>query len=88
MLVEDLPVRDTRQSGIDGVSMEAGLVVQGSRRISFREFEGALELLAADKGVPAEQVRQKVAQSSGPLCNATQATHVRLHDDKSTYTGT
>ena len=55
--------------------------------MSFREFEQALELLAADKGVAADEVRQKVAQSSGPLCNATQAAHVRLHDDKSTYTG-
>ena len=61
--------------------------MQGSRRLSFKEFENALELLATDKGVPGESLRQKVADSSGPMCNATQASAVRLHDDKSTYTG-
>ena len=55
--------------------------------MSFKEFENALELLASDKGVPGESLRQKVADSSGPMCNATQASAVRLHDDKSTYTG-
>ncbi len=55
--------------------------------MSFKEFENALELLAADKGVPGEELRQKVAASSGPMCNATQAASVRLHDDRSTYTG-
>lgn len=55
--------------------------------MSFKEFENALELLATAKGVAGEDIRQKVAASSGPACNATQAAAVRLHDDKSTYTG-
>ena len=55
--------------------------------MTFQEFENAIELLAADKGVPGEALRQKIAASSGPLSNATQAAAVRLHDDKSTYTG-
>jgi hypothetical protein len=55
--------------------------------MSFKEFENALELLASNKGVPGEELRQKVAASAGPMCNATQATAVRLHDDRSTYTG-
>ena len=63
------------------------LNVQGARRMSFKEFENALELLASNKGVSGEQLRQQVAASAGPLCNATQAAAVRLHDDKSTYTG-
>ena len=60
---------------------------QGSRKMSFKEFENALELLAADKGVSGEDLREKIAASSGPMCNATQAASVRLHDDRSTYTG-
>ncbi|KAL3156386.1 hypothetical protein ABBQ38_000700 [Trebouxia sp. C0009 RCD-2024] len=60
---------------------------KGARRMSFKEFENALELLASCKGVPGEELRQQVAASAGPLCNATQAAAVRLHDDKSTYTG-
>lgn len=63
------------------------LSLQGARRMSFKEFENALELLASNKGVSGEQLRQQVAASAGPLCNATQAAAVRLHDDKSTYTG-
>ncbi len=55
--------------------------------MSFKEFQNALELLASNKGVPGEELRQKVAASAGPMCNATQATAVRLHDDRSTYTG-
>ncbi|KAL3132079.1 hypothetical protein ABBQ32_008689 [Trebouxia sp. C0010 RCD-2024] len=60
---------------------------KGARRMSFKEFENALELLAAGKGVSGQELRQQVAASAGPLCNATQAAAVRLHDDKSTYTG-
>lgn len=60
---------------------------KGARKMSFNEFENALELLAGSKGVPGEELRQKVAASAGPMCNATQATAVRLHDDRSTYTG-
>ena len=55
--------------------------------MSFKDFENALELLAADKGVSGDELRQKVAASAGPMCNATQAAAVRLHDDRSTYTG-
>lgn len=62
-------------------------LLQGARRMSYKEFENALELLASDKGVSGEGLRQQVAASAGPLCNATQAAAVRLHDDKSTYTG-
>ncbi|DBA71896.1 TPA: hypothetical protein ACH3X2_010942 [Trebouxia sp. C0005] len=60
---------------------------KGARKMTFKEFENALELLASSKGVSGEELRQKVAASAGPMCNATQATAVRLHDDRSTYTG-
>ena len=67
--------------------MKPAAFLQGARRMSFKEFDNALELLASDKGVSGEELRQTVAASAGPLCNATQAAAVRLHDDKSTYTG-
>ena len=63
------------------------LQVQGTRKMSFKDFENALEMLASDKGVPGEELRRKVTASGGPMCNATQAAAVRLHDDRSTYTG-
>lgn len=55
--------------------------------MSFKDFENALEMLASDKGVPGEELRRQVTASGGPMCNATQAAAVRLHDDRSTYTG-
>lgn len=62
-------------------------IVQGARKIEFCHFKRALELIAEDKKVPVEQVHHKLLRSGGPRRNATQADFVRLHDDKSTFTG-
>ena len=62
--------------------------MQGARKIAFREFEKALGLLAAEKGVSVDAVQAAVVASGGPQRNSTTpAANVRLHDDKSTYTG-
>eukprot|EP00891_Asterochloris_glomerata_P003875 jgi/Astpho2/3875/Aster-04386 len=63
---------------------ECGL---GERKIAFKQFETALRLLAEDKGVPLEAIRDTVATSAGPVRNATQAGTCRLHDEKSLWTG-
>jgi hypothetical protein len=64
-----------------------GSAVQGARKIEFCHFKRALELIAEDKKVPVEQVHNQLIRSGGPRRNATQADFVRLHDDKSTFTG-
>ena len=63
------------------------MLVQGERKIAFKQFETALRLLAEDKGVPLEAIRDTVAASAGPVRNATQAGTCRLHDEKSLWTG-
>lgn len=59
---------------------------QGARRISFPQFVGALSALAAFKGKPLGDIVCSMHGLEPELVKATN--YVRLHDDKSTYTGT
>merc|ERR1712151_83486 len=63
------------------------VVPKGQRRISPEEFIEALELIAEKRGVDPGEVCDTVAASRGPVLRATAADIVRLHDDKTTYTG-
>merc|ERR1712032_1062501 len=60
---------------------------RGQRRISLSVVFDALKLIAEKKGVPSHSVRKAVAECCGPILHATATGAVRLHDDKSTYTG-
>lgn len=60
---------------------------KGHRRITLEEFKEALNLVAAKKGITADQVFDMVSRSGGPTSSGTVADAVRFHDDKSTYTG-
>lgn len=63
-------------------------VAQGARKIGFAGFQRAVELLAEERRCDVEAVRRAVVLSGGPHTN-THVTpdYVRLHDDKSTYSG-
>ena len=64
------------------------LDVQGARKIDFAAFQKALPLLAAEKGCRAEDVRRSIVLSEGPRRNSSVTPDfVRLHDDKTTFTG-
>eukprot|EP00775_Hariotina_reticulata_P004265 gene4265-4517_t len=60
---------------------------KGARKITFDQFLTALAVLAEKKGVPFEAAVLKVLDANGPIAHATKAEAVRLHDDKSSYTG-
>ena len=76
--------RDTAQSAALSGSWNA----QGARKIDFGAFESALPLLAEQKGVSAEEVRRCIVLSEGPRRNnSVTPDFVRLHDDKTTFTG-
>jgi len=65
------------------------MLVQGARKLSFKEFEKALQAIAEEKKVSLEAVQRQICVSGGPQRSHTTPTnHVRLHDDKSSYTGT
>ena len=58
------------------------------RRIGFREFEAALQLVAAAKRVDVGAVAAAVVATGGPRASrATAPDAVRWHDDKAAYTG-
>lgn len=60
---------------------------KGGRRLTFAQFLTALSLVADKKGSTLEHVATMVLATGGPVAHATKAESVRLHDDKSTYTG-
>lgn len=63
-------------------------VLQGARKIDFAAFERALPLLAKEKGIAPEEVRRAIVLSGGPSRNTSVTPDfVRLHDDKTTFTG-
>ncbi len=55
--------------------------------LTLEQFEKTLELAAVKKGVTKEDLIQKIIATGGPKFAGTKADNVRLHDDKSTYTG-
>ena len=62
--------------------------MQGARKIDFAAFQKALPLLAEEKGARAEDVRRAIVLSEGPRRNSSVTPDfVRLHDDKTTFTG-
>eukprot|EP00884_Botryococcus_braunii_P021327 jgi/Botrbrau1/7879/Bobra.9_2s0053.2 len=60
---------------------------KGARKIHYIQFKHALRLIADEKKVPLEHVEALLVKAGGPRRNATSADFVRLHDDKSTFTG-
>ena len=58
------------------------------RKIGFEEFLVALEYLSQKKGKSTEELAYFiVGVCKGPVMKATKTDNVRLHDDRSTYTG-
>ena len=58
------------------------------RKIGFKEFVEAIAHMADKKNVPKEELAYFIATSNhGPILKATKVEQVRLHDDKTTYTG-
>jgi hypothetical protein len=57
------------------------------RRITYAEFNKALQYIAEKKGVSVDEVKEHVTSSSGPTFTGTKAEANKFHDDKSLYTG-
>lgn len=60
---------------------------KGAKRLTYEEFEKGVEMVAEKKHLPLQKIIDVVSSSEGPVYTATIADAVRLHDDKSTYTG-
>jgi hypothetical protein len=58
------------------------------RKITYDQFAGrGIQLMAEKKGISAEQLAGDIQKAGGPQFHGTKAQHVKLHDDKTTYTG-
>ena len=57
------------------------------KNIFFKQFEAALKLAAAKKGVEYETLVTIICNTGGPIFHGTKADYVKFHDDKSQYTG-
>lgn len=68
----------------------AKVVFKGERRATWEQFKDALQHIAERRGCTQEEIASQVAArgGEGPQFRGTQSERVRLHDDKSTYTGT
>jgi hypothetical protein len=55
---------------------------KGARKISYEQFKGAVDAVAAKKGVAFADVAKAIAEAGGPVDGGTKAEAVRLHDDK------
>jgi hypothetical protein len=60
---------------------------KGAKKISFKEFQKALELISEKKNVAFDDLVTKITSSAGPVSKSTKADDVKFHDDKSLYTG-
>ena len=87
-LCRDAKILDARVSTISVDIVFAKVKSKGKRRISYEQFIDALALLAIEKEMSPTEVVDMVLESHGPTKTKTTETEsVRLHDDKSTYTG-
>ena len=57
-------------------------------KIDFEGFRASLASVARQKGLDLDQIEAVLVQSKGPKVRGTTPKPTRLHDDKSTYTGT
>jgi hypothetical protein len=86
-LAKELDLLDKRCTATDIDIIFAKVVEKGQRRIGFQQFETALSYIAQKKAVHVDSVFRAVENATCRALNATQIAAVRLHDDKSTYTG-
>ncbi|BDA41253.1 probable tubulin polymerization-promoting protein family member 3 at C-terminar half [Coccomyxa sp. Obi] len=87
-LVRDSGLLDSRLTSTSVELTFSKVKAQGARKIDFAAFERALPLLAKEKGVAPEEVRRAIVLSGGPSRNTSVTPDfVRLHDDKTTFTG-
>ncbi|KAF6258199.1 p25-alpha-domain-containing protein [Scenedesmus sp. NREL 46B-D3] len=65
----------------------AKVKTKGARKITFEQCLTALAAISEKKVLAFEDTVAQVLEAGGPIAHATKADNVRLHDDKSLYTG-
>jgi len=89
-MAKDTKIVDKKPPGLTTTDLDiifAKVKNKGARRINFEQFRAALELCADKKHVYVEDLEAHLVASGGPVFTGVRADNVKLHDDKSTYTG-
>ena len=86
-LIKDCKLIDKKltQTVVDLVF--AGHHDKGFKVLKFDQFKKALAACAIKKGISEADMEKHVLESGGPIYKGTKAESVKLHDDKSLYTG-
>lgn len=86
-LCKDCGLMDKKLGSTDVDLIFAKVVEKGKRRIKAGQFYEALKQVAAQKGVSERRIREAVIVAGPPIMKGTKTDNVRLHDDKTSYTG-
>jgi hypothetical protein len=86
-LAKDTKLIDKKLTATDIDLIFAKVKDKAERRITYAQFEKALELCAEKKGSDLDTVKTLIQGSSGPVLSGTKTDDVRFHDDQSLYTG-
>jgi len=86
-LCKDCGLMDKKLGSTDVDLIFAKVVEKGKRRINAAQFGEAIRQVAAKKGVSESSIREAVLIAGPPIVKGTKSDNVRLHDDKTTYTG-
>lgn len=86
-MMRDKKVLSKRVTSTDCDLAFAKVKSRGAKRITFGQFQQAIEVIAAKKGKPFDFVVAKLCGGAGPASSGTVAQANKFHDDKSLYTG-
>ena len=86
-LAKDCGILDKKLTNIDIDLIFAKVKDKNARKITFAQFDKALDQFATKKGVTKSDVISQIEQAGGPKFQGTKADAVKFHDDKSLYTG-
>lgn len=80
---DDLSANNPMLTKLSSLQVKA----KAARKIGFKEFQAAVEMIAEKKKISVEDLTAKIVAAGGPASNSTKAEACKFHDDKSLYTG-
>ena len=86
-VMKDCKLIDKKLTATDVDLIFAKSKDKAARRITFRQFDHALDHVAQKKGLLKSEVMKQIEMSGGPSFQGTKTDYVKFHDDKSLYTG-
>ena len=86
-LSKDCNLLDKKLTSTDVDLVFAKIRGSGHRKINFDQFKECIHEIAKKKGISEEEINESIVKAGGPHFHGTKALHVKLHDDKSQYTG-